>query len=33
VGVTCMISTHDDQVLDSAARVIRLEHGHVEGGA
>jgi cell division transport system ATP-binding protein len=34
VGVTCMISTHDDQVLDSAARVIRLEHGNlVEGGA
>ena len=33
VGVTCMISTHDDQVLDSAARVIRLEHGLVEGGA
>jgi cell division transport system ATP-binding protein len=34
VGVTCMISTHDDQVLDSAARVIRLEHGNlVEGNA
>jgi cell division transport system ATP-binding protein len=34
VGVTCMISTHDEQVLDSAARVIRLEHGNVmEGGA
>lgn len=34
VGVTCMISTHDDQVLGSAARVIRLEHGNlVEGGA
>jgi cell division transport system ATP-binding protein len=34
VGVTCMISTHDDQVLDSAARVIRLEHGNLlEGGA
>ena len=33
VGVTCMISTHDDVVLASAARVIRLEHGHlVEGG-
>ena len=28
VGVTCVISTHDEQVLDSAdARVIRLEHG------
>jgi len=33
VGVTCMISTHDDVVLASAARVIRLEHGQlVEGG-
>ncbi|MFJ1467887.1 MULTISPECIES: cell division ATP-binding protein FtsE [Massilia] len=32
VGVTCVISTHDDQILDSAARVIRLEHGHVTGG-
>ena len=34
VGVTCMISTHDEQVLDSAARIIRLEHGQlVEGRA
>jgi cell division transport system ATP-binding protein len=33
VGVTCMISTHDEQVLDSAARVIRLEHGEMAGGA
>jgi cell division transport system ATP-binding protein len=34
VGVTCMISTHDDVVLAGAARVIRLEHGQlVEGGA
>jgi cell division transport system ATP-binding protein len=33
VGVTCVISTHDDQILDSAARVIRLEHGQVTGGA
>lgn len=33
VGVTCVISTHDDQILDSAARVIRLEHGHLTGGA
>jgi cell division transport system ATP-binding protein len=33
VGVTCMISTHDEQVLDSAARVIRLEHGTMAGGA
>jgi cell division transport system ATP-binding protein len=32
VGVTCVISTHDDDILDSAARVIRLEHGHVTGG-
>jgi len=32
VGVTCVISTHDDQILDSAARVIRLEHGQVTGG-
>jgi cell division transport system ATP-binding protein len=31
VGVTCVISTHDEQVLESAARVIRLEHGHVVG--
>jgi len=33
VGVTCVISTHDEQILDSAARVIRLEHGQVAGGA
>jgi len=33
VGVTCVISTHDEQILDSAARVIRLEHGQVVGGA
>lgn len=32
VGVTCMISTHDELVLDSAARVIRLEHGNVMEG-
>jgi cell division transport system ATP-binding protein len=31
-GVTCVISTHDEQVLDSAARVIRLEHGQLVGG-
>ena len=31
VGVTCVISTHDDQVLDAAARVIRLEHGQLVG--
>jgi cell division transport system ATP-binding protein len=28
-GVTCVISTHDEQILEQAARVIRLEHGHV----
>jgi len=34
VGVTCLISTHDEQVLDGAARVIRLEHGQlVSSGA
>ncbi|UVW29529.1 cell division ATP-binding protein FtsE [Massilia sp. H6] len=27
VGVTCVISTHDEEVLDAAGRVIRLEHG------
>jgi cell division transport system ATP-binding protein len=33
VGVTCMISTHDEQVLASSARVIRLDHGQIAGGA
>ncbi|MFC0251260.1 cell division ATP-binding protein FtsE [Massilia consociata] len=34
VGVTCVISTHDDQVLDSAAaRVIRLEQGQLVDAA
>ena len=33
VGVTCLISTHDDQVLEGAGRVIRLEHGQLVGGA
>jgi cell division transport system ATP-binding protein len=33
VGVTCMISTHDEQILDGAARVIRLEHGQLVGAA
>jgi len=33
VGVTCVISTHDEEILDNAARVIRLEHGQVAGGA
>ena len=32
-GVTCLISTHDEQVLDRAARVIHLDHGQVTGGA
>ena len=32
VGVTCVISSHDEEILDKAARVIRLEHGHVTGG-
>ena len=32
VGVTCMISTHDEQVLDSAARVIHLDHGQLVRG-
>jgi len=31
-GVTCVISSHDDQILDSGARVIRLEHGRVVEG-
>jgi cell division transport system ATP-binding protein len=31
VGVTCLISTHDEQVLERAARVIRLEHGQLVG--
>lgn len=34
VGVTCIISTHDDQMLSSADRVIHLDQGHlVAGGA
>jgi cell division transport system ATP-binding protein len=33
VGVTLLISTHDEQVLDGAARVIHLDHGQVAGGA
>ncbi|HEY1227604.1 MAG TPA: ATP-binding cassette domain-containing protein [Ramlibacter sp.] len=31
-GVTCLISSHDEQILDAAARVIRLEHGQLVGG-
>jgi len=30
VGVTCLISSHDEQMLDAAARVIRLNHGQLE---
>ena len=33
VGVTCVISTHDDLVLDGAARVIHLNQGQLVGGA
>jgi cell division transport system ATP-binding protein len=33
VGVTCVISTHDDYVLERAERVIRLENGQLVGGA
>ncbi|HBZ07119.1 MULTISPECIES: cell division ATP-binding protein FtsE [Massilia] len=33
VGVTCVISTHDEQILDRAARVIRLENGQLVGDA
>jgi cell division transport system ATP-binding protein len=31
VGVTCLISSHDEQMLDAAARVIHLDHGRVDG--
>ncbi|MBV8470271.1 MAG: ATP-binding cassette domain-containing protein [Burkholderiaceae bacterium] len=33
VGVTCLISSHDEQMLDQAARVIHLKQGQLEGGA
>jgi cell division transport system ATP-binding protein len=33
VGVTCMISSHDEQILDRAGRVIHLNQGQVVGGA
>lgn len=29
VGVTCLISTHDEQFLDAANRVIYLDHGRI----
>jgi cell division transport system ATP-binding protein len=32
VGVTCVISTHDEQVLDAASRVIYLDRGRVVEG-
>lgn len=31
-GVTCVISTHDEQVLAGSTRVIRLEQGRLVGG-
>ncbi|HAT30240.1 MAG TPA: cell division ATP-binding protein FtsE [Janthinobacterium sp.] len=31
VGVTCLISSHDEQMLDAAARVIHLQHGQMVG--
>jgi cell division transport system ATP-binding protein len=33
VGVTCLISTHDDLVLESGARVIRLVQGELQAEA
>jgi cell division transport system ATP-binding protein len=32
VGVTCIISTHDEQILDSASRTIYLTQGRVVAG-
>ena len=31
-GVTCIISTHDEQILEQAARVVRLAHGQLISG-
>lgn len=31
-GVTCIISSHDEQMLDAAARVIHLQHGVLSEG-
>ena len=28
-GVTCIVSTHDEQILEQAARVVRLAHGQL----
>ncbi|SHN20843.1 cell division transport system ATP-binding protein [Duganella sacchari] len=33
VGVTCLISSHDEQMLDAAARVIHLNQGQLEVAA
>jgi cell division transport system ATP-binding protein len=33
VGVTCLISSHDEVMLDAAARVIHLKHGQLEVAA
>ena len=32
VGVTCLISTHDEQAIESAARVIHLNRGRIVAG-
>ena len=32
VGVTCLISTHDEQAIESAARVIHLNRGQIVAG-
>jgi|SRR5450830_299620 len=32
VGVTCLISTHDDQYLTGAERIIYLDHGRIVDG-
>jgi cell division transport system ATP-binding protein len=29
VGVTCLISSHDEQVIEAAARVIYLKQGEI----
>ncbi|MET3132423.1 cell division transport system ATP-binding protein [Oxalobacteraceae bacterium GrIS 1.11] len=32
VGVTCLISTHDEQMIEGAARVIHLKQGRIVAG-
>ncbi|OWW21494.1 cell division ATP-binding protein FtsE [Noviherbaspirillum denitrificans] len=32
VGVTCVIATHDDNILASASRIVYLEHGRLVDG-